>query len=102
LVLELWQALPWKMEHLIDPELNELQQLLDKFPYLSDAFPHGIIDPCPKYCDVLEDTASWYFGARKSRHSESSILQTGQHGVRVQQKLKDMLPERAGTVLIMT
>ena len=84
------------MEHLIDPELAELEELLIKFPHLSAAFPDGIIDPCPKYCDVIEDTASWYFKARKSRHSETSILQTGQHGLRVQRKLVDMLPERAG------
>jgi hypothetical protein len=48
------------MEHLIDLELEELEQMLDKYPHLSNAFPNSIIDPCPKYCDVLEDTALWY------------------------------------------
>jgi hypothetical protein len=90
------------MENLIDEELGELEKLLVKFPHLSETFPNGIVDPCPKYCDVLEDFSSWYFGARKTRHTETSILQTAQHGLRVQEKLKTTFPDRAGAKLLYT
>ena len=89
------------MEHLIDPELEELEKILIEYPNLSKAFPNGIIDPCPKYCDVFDQTTTWFFGARKSWHTETSIIETSQRGFRLQEKLKVALPERAGTFVTM-
>ena len=85
------------MENLIEPELKELRDLYDKKPEVREQFPDGVQDPMPKYCAILEEFVSWYFKARRSRHTESSILEVAEGGLRLQQRLKDTFPERAGS-----
>ena len=90
------QALPFAMESIIEPELKEIRELAAQDPRILEDFGGSIEDPCPEFCNVLEDFVSWYFKARKTRQSESSILDVAEHGLRIQRKLKEAFPDRQG------
>jgi hypothetical protein len=94
----LFQALPFLMQSLIEPELAKMNQLLQEHPHLQEQFPDGFQDPCNKYAAILEQFASWYFLARQRKHTESSILKVAQDGERLQTSLKEVFPNRAGTI----
>ena len=93
------QALPFALENLIQPELEKIRELVQTQPQVAELFPGGVVeDPCRKYCAVLDEFVTWYFMARKTEHSESSILEVAARGEAVQASLKALFPERAGIV----
>lgn len=98
----IFQALPFAMQSLIEPELAEMKALLEAQPHLAEAFPDGIQDPCTKYCDILDEFVTWYFKARKSKHSESSIWDVAERGFRLQEKLLQYFPNRSGKCFILS
>lgn len=85
------------MQNLIEPELAKIRELVKTEPQVAALFPGGVVeDPCTKYCSVLDDFVTWYFLARKTEHSESSIMEVAARGEAVQASLKDFFPARAG------
>eukprot|EP00961_Rhodomonas_salina_P177784 2397496-Rhodomonas_salina.1 len=68
-------ALPFAKENLIEPEIAEIKKLVAEKLQVAALFPNGVVDPCPKYCKTLEYFVSWYFKARKTRKTKSSILE---------------------------
>ena len=85
------------MENLIEPEIKEIREIIQNDPAVAEQFPDGVVDPCPKYCAILEEFVAWYFKARKSRHSETSIWEVAELGKRLQENLKATFPKRSGT-----
>lgn len=94
------QALPFLMENLIEPELAKIEELMEKDANVRAQFPNGVRDPCQQYCSILEQFVSWYFMARRLRHTESSILQVAKEGEKLQIQLKTLFPERAGATVV--
>ncbi len=92
----LLQALPFALENLLEPELKEIKEIMEKDPGVRDQFPSGLTDPCPKFCQIMEDFVSWFFKARARKHTESSILEVARLGNRLQLRLKEVFPDRAG------
>jgi hypothetical protein len=84
------------MENIIEPEIAQMRDLLEKNPHLQEQFPDGIQDPCIEYCKILEEFVTWFFKARQRRHTESSVLEVAILGDRLQLQLKKIFPERAG------
>jgi hypothetical protein len=84
------------MESIIEPEIAQIRELLEKNPHLQEQFPDGIQDPCINYCKIIEEFVTWFFKARQRRHTESSILEVAVLGDRLQRQLKEIFPERAG------
>ena len=44
----------------------------------------------------MEQFVTWYFKARKSRHTESSIWEVAELGMQLQADLKETFPDRSG------
>ena len=65
-------------------------------PDVAAQFPDGLQDPCPKYCLLMEQFVTWYFKARKSRHTESSIWEVAELGMQLQADLKETFPDSSG------
>jgi hypothetical protein len=84
------------MQNLIEPELAKMQEIWLENPHLQEEFPGGFLDPCPRFCTILESFSAWYFLARQRKHTESSIIQVARDGERLQLLLKEMFPHRSG------
>ena len=93
----LYQALPFALENLLEPELKEMKELMEKEQGVREQLPAGLSDPCPKFCQIMVDFVSWFFKARARKHTESSILDVARLGNRLQNQLKEAFPNRAGT-----
>eukprot|EP00961_Rhodomonas_salina_P232144 3136358-Rhodomonas_salina.1 len=63
------------MENLIEPEIEEIKKLVAEKLQVAALFPNWVVDPCPKYCEMLEYFMSWYFKERKTHQTESTILE---------------------------
>ncbi len=88
----LFQVLPFTPE----PELEEMKELMEKELGVSDQFPSGLSDLCPKFCQIMEDFILWFFKARALKHTEPSILDVARLGNSLQVRLKEAFPDRAG------
>ena len=72
------------MENLLEPELQKLEGLCMEYDNVRAQYPNGIEDPCKKYCAILEEFVTWYFMARRARHTESSIFEVAERGLKLQ------------------
>ncbi len=74
LILTFVQELLLALDNLLEQELAEIARLMEFDESVLNQFPSGLADPCPKFCQVLEDFMSWYFKVRAQKHTEPSIL----------------------------
>ncbi len=95
----MFQALPFTMQNLLEPELEEISELIKQDPSVAAQFPGGVVDPCQRYCEIMEEFVSWFFLARKNQHTETSILQVGVDGLRLRKRLKEVFPDRSGSAI---
>ena len=84
------------LQNLLAPEIEKIQDLIGKDQHVAVQFRDGIKDPCIEYCSILDEFVSWYFLARKQRHTDTTILQLESLGRSLQEKIKHTIPERTG------